>query len=168
MLEALCYPSDSATNAPYPFMDRWGDSWNVTAEMVILNQARSLGALSFLAAQTSLKTQPWKSVAGQINVPASVRTTTPITLSLTAPGIDLSSARITWETIGSEPCFGQTCTMLPKSTPMNVQAEALLPDGRRIFAKTTITTNNVTVTTPTVTVSATTTNAARIGLVPGT
>ena len=39
----LCFPSDCAATAPYPFYDRWGDSWNVNAEMVVLNQARSLG-----------------------------------------------------------------------------------------------------------------------------
>src|SRR5262249_8999991 len=29
-LKALCFPSDNASSAPYPFYDRWGDSWNVT------------------------------------------------------------------------------------------------------------------------------------------
>ena len=48
LLNALCFPSDSATTAPYPFYDRWGDSWNVMGEMVVLNQARSLATLSFL------------------------------------------------------------------------------------------------------------------------
>jgi len=32
---------------PYPFYVGGGDSWNVMGEMVILNQARSLAALSF-------------------------------------------------------------------------------------------------------------------------
>src|SRR5262249_31339069 len=27
-LEGLPFPSDGATTAPYPFYDRWGDSWN--------------------------------------------------------------------------------------------------------------------------------------------
>jgi hypothetical protein len=136
-LEALCYPSDSATTAPYPFYDRWGDSWNVNAEMVVLNQARSLGTLAFLAAQSSLKTQAWKSVPGQIVVPASdVPPGSPVTLKMQAPGLDLSSARITWETRDEEPSFGQTLTFSPKNNGVQwVEAEAQLPDGRRVFAK---------------------------------
>jgi len=53
-LEGLCFPSDDKSGvpyAPYPYYDRWGDSWNVNAEMVVLNQARGLGTLAFLAAQ---------------------------------------------------------------------------------------------------------------------
>jgi hypothetical protein len=143
MLENLCYPSDSATTAPYPFMDRWGDSWNVTAEMVILNQGRSLGALSFLAAQTGLKTQPWRSVAGTINVPTSVKVGVAAKLTMSAPGIDLSSARITWEPSTQQPSFGQSVTVTPTATgAMTVQSEAQMPDGRRIFAKATINVTN--------------------------
>ena len=66
-IEGLVYPPDSGGNQ-YPFYDRWGDSWNVQDEFVILNQARSLGNLTFLAAQTSLKNQSWKSVLGQITI----------------------------------------------------------------------------------------------------
>src|SRR5438067_10240093 len=31
-LGALCFPLDGASTAPYPFYDRWGDSFNVTTE----------------------------------------------------------------------------------------------------------------------------------------
>jgi hypothetical protein len=136
-LENLCFPTD-ATGTPgyYPFYDRWGDSWNVNAEMVVLNQARGLGTLAFLAAQTSLKTQPWRAVSGQINVPATpAQVGAPVTLSLSAPGIDLSKARITWEAPGQEPAFGTTFAFVPQGNgSQSVQAEAQLPDGRRIFA----------------------------------
>lgn len=40
-LAALCYPSDSATTAPVPFYDRWGDAFNTTTEFVVLDQARA-------------------------------------------------------------------------------------------------------------------------------
>jgi hypothetical protein len=43
-----------------PFTTRWGDSWNVNAEFVVLNSARSIGTLGFLAAQTGYKSQAWK------------------------------------------------------------------------------------------------------------
>jgi len=141
MLEPLCFPSDTASTAPYPFYDRWGDSWNVTAEMVILNQGRSLGTLAFMAAQTSLKTQWWRGVAGQITVPnAPIQLGKATVLSLQAPGFDLSSARITWESLNQEPAFGPTFNFLPISAgSIWVQAEALLPDGRRICAITNVT-----------------------------
>jgi hypothetical protein len=144
MLESLCFPSDSDTNAPYPFYDRWGDSWNVTSEFTIQNSARSLGTLAFLAAQTSLKTQPWHAVAGQVTVPTSVTPVgSPVTLSMQASGVDLSSARITWEARDQEPCFGQTFTFSPKNNGSQwVQAEAQLPDGRRVFAITNFTVNS--------------------------
>src|SRR4029077_12970695 len=54
-LGELCFPQDgNATLAPYPFYDRWGDSFNVTTEFVVLNQARSLAATAFLATLTSV------------------------------------------------------------------------------------------------------------------
>jgi hypothetical protein len=135
-LEELSFPSDGATTAPYPFYDRWGDSWNVTTEMVVLNQARGLGALSFLAAQTPLKTQPWQAVPAQITVPSGV---TPVgsnvTLSMQAPGLDLTTARITWEANGQQPTLGQSFTFAPGNNgPQWVEAEAQFSDGRRVFA----------------------------------
>lgn len=144
LLEALCYPSDSAATAPYPFYDRWGDSWNVSAEMVVLNQARGLGALAFLAAKTSLKSQSWQAVQGQIQLPSSVVPVgTNVTLSMSAPGIDLSGARITWEARDQEPAYGDSFTFAPVNNgPQWIEAEALLPDGRRIFATGTFTANS--------------------------
>jgi hypothetical protein len=142
-LTALTYPQDGGANQ-YPFYDRWGDSWNVTTEFVILNQARSLGSLAFLAAQTSLKTQPWKSVLGQIAVTPVDPTTGSVQFSLTAPGVDLTGAKIVWETRDADPIMGQTFTFTPKVNDNQwVEAEATLADGRRIFA-----TNSFTGTTP--------------------
>jgi hypothetical protein len=137
-LEGLCFPSDGATVAPYPFYDRWGDSWNVSSEMVVLNQARSIGSLAFLAARTAFKTQPWKAPANaQIIVPTgTVPVGQPVTLSLEVPGLDLSQARITWEARDQEPAFGSTFTFSPKNNGAQwIEAEAQMPDGRRAFAK---------------------------------
>ncbi|HEX4262927.1 MAG TPA: glycoside hydrolase family 9 protein [Verrucomicrobiae bacterium] len=145
-IEGLVYPLDSGATQ-YPFYDRWGDSWNVQNEFVILNQARSLGNLAFLAAQTSLKTQPWKSVLGQVTVTPVDPSSGAVQFSLSAPGVDLSSAKIVWETRDADPIMGQTFTFTPKVNDSQwVEAEATLPDGRRIFA-----TNNFVGTTPTVT-----------------
>ena len=145
-LVQLTYPQDGGANQ-YPFYDRWGDSWNVTAEFVILNQARSLGSLAFLASQTSLKSQPWKSVPGQITVKTVDASAGTVQFSLSASGLDLSGAKIVWETRDADPAMGQTFTFTPKINDTQwVEAEATLPDGRRVFAATTFA-----ATTPTVT-----------------
>src|SRR6185312_5189707 len=144
--EGLVFPPDSGNNQ-YPFYDRWGDSWNVQNEFVILNQARSLGNLAFLAAQTSLKTQPWKSVLGQITITPVDPSSGAVQFSLTAPGVDLTGAKIVWETRDADPIMGQTFTFTPKANDNQwVEAEATMPDGRRIFA-----TNSFTGTTPNIT-----------------
>lgn len=137
-LESLCFPSDGAATAPYPFYDRWGDSWNVNSEMVVLNQARSIGTLAFLAAQTSYKTQAWKAPANaRIVVPSgTVPVGAPVTVSLQVPGMDLSTARVTWEARDQEPSFGGTFTFSPQNNGTQwVEAEAQWPDGRRVFAR---------------------------------
>ncbi|HWD91980.1 MAG TPA: glycoside hydrolase family 9 protein [Verrucomicrobiae bacterium] len=145
-IEGLVYPQDSGTTQ-YPFYDRWGDSWNVQNEFVILNQARSLGNLAFLAAQTSLKNQAWKSVLGQITITPVDSASGAIKFSLSAPGVDLSSAKIVWETRDADPTMGQTFTFTPKVNDNQwVEAEATLPDGRRIFG-----TNSFVGSTPNVT-----------------
>src|SRR5260370_32468058 len=107
-LEELCFLQDGAST-PYAFYDRWGDSWKITAEMVILNSARSLASLSFLAAQTPLKTQPWTAVPGQITAPTGiVPVGSPVTLSLQANGVDLTGSHGVWEARDLRPPFGST------------------------------------------------------------
>lgn len=133
-IEALVYPADSGSGQ-VPFYDRWGDSWNVQDEFVILNQARSLSGLAWLAAQTSLKTQPWKAVPGQITI--TTLSNGNVQFSLSAPGVDLSSAKIVYETRDADPMMGQTMTFTPvMNNDQWVEAEATLPDGRRVFAAT--------------------------------
>jgi hypothetical protein len=146
-LEGLCFPSDAtatASQTTYPFYDRWGDSWNVSTEMVILNQARGIGTLGFLASQTAAASQAWKSVPGQIVAPANVVPVgSPVTVSLQVPGIDLSGARIVWEARDQEPVFGSTFTFVPVNNGTQwVEAEAQWPDGRRVFASTTFSANS--------------------------
>jgi len=135
-LTALTFPSDNAAYAPHPFYDRWADSWNVSTEYVTFLQARSLATYGFLAAQTSLKTQAWRSAQAQIVIPPGTLSG-PITFSLQAEGLDLSDARIVWETRDGEPYLGKTYTFTPKNNGRQwIEAEAQLPDGRRVFAAT--------------------------------
>jgi len=132
-LDKLSFPSDSTQDSPYPFYDRWGDGFNLTQEFVIVNQARALAYCAWLMARTSLKDQPWKAARAQIRgLPSSAKSRA--TLSLTAEGLDLTSARIVWEADGQEPAFGPTFGLTPgNGQPRWVEAEAQLPDGRRVF-----------------------------------
>jgi hypothetical protein len=135
ILEDLCFPSDGV-NPPYPMYDRWGDAWNVSTEMVVLNQARGLGTLAFLAAQTSDKSQHWKAPNARIVLSTTKATVgKPVEVSLKVSGMSLEDARITWEGSCPNPDYGPTYTFTPtNSGPQWVEAEAQWPDGRRAFA----------------------------------
>jgi len=124
-LGELTYPSDAAESAPYPLYDRWGDSFNLTTEFVILHQARGLAYTAWLMAQTNLKTQKWKSASAQINQTVNG-------FELASPELNLDSARIVWEAADSEPAFGNK-TFPQKQGRKWIEAEAQLPDGRRVF-----------------------------------
>jgi Glycosyl hydrolase family 9/Cellulase N-terminal ig-like domain len=143
-LGALSFPADDDPLAPYPFYDRWGDSFNLSTEFVISNQARGLAYLAWLMAQTPLKTQPWKNVAAQINpLPANAPKNQKVTCEISAPGLDLSQAQIVWEAQDQEPAFGKQFNLTPaRNGPNWIEAEALLPDGRRVFAVTNLTVKN--------------------------
>ena len=137
-LTAMVYPSDTATTAPFPFYDRWGDVFNVSTEFVVLDQARSLGSLAFLATLTPLKSQAWTS--GQVNiiVPKVVPPGTSVNVTLQAPGLNLDNARITWEARDHEPAFGRGFTLTPKNNGEHwIEVEVQWPDGRRVSAATT-------------------------------
>jgi hypothetical protein len=142
-LAALCYPSDAATTAPVPFYDRWGDAFNTTTEFVVLDQARGLGVVAYLAALTSMKTQTWTSGAAQISAPTGVVPVgQPVTMSLQS-GLNLNGARIVWEGRDQEPAYGSTFTFTPQNNGTQwVEAEAQWPDGRRVFATANFTANS--------------------------
>ncbi|PWU16241.1 MAG: hypothetical protein C5B50_13945 [Verrucomicrobia bacterium] len=144
-LSELTFPSDNATTAPYPYYDRWADSWNVSDEMVVLNQGRSIGTLAFLAAQGPYKTQAWTAPASAlVTVPtAVVPVGSNVTVSFQVPGMDLTSARVTWEARDQTPAYGLTFTFAPQNMGVQwVAAEAQWPDGRRAFAKASFTANS--------------------------
>ena len=137
-LGALTFPSDGAASAPYPFYDRWGDSYNTMTEFISVNQARSLASLAFWAAKTPAASQNWRAANATIIVPKSyVVVNTPVAVTLQAPAIDLSAARIVWEASGQEPSIGSGTqwTFTPTTIGSQwVEAEAALPDGRRVVA----------------------------------
>jgi len=140
-LGELSFPADGDAVAPYPFYDRWGDSFNLSQEFVIVNQARALAYLSWLMAQTPLKNQPWQSGTAQvIGLPAVLSCQRAVQVRLSAPGFDLDKARIVWEAKDQEPCVGQSFSFTPQSPgPQWLEAEAQMPDGRRLFVQTNFT-----------------------------
>lgn len=135
-LPQLSYPTDAGPNAPYALYDEWTDMINTMTEFVVMDQARSLASLAFWMAEGSKKTQPWKPVMGQIaGLGSPIQADAPATLSMTAPGIDLSEAQVVWEIRFQEPMIGNPVTFKPKFSGDHwIEAEALLPDGRRIVA----------------------------------
>jgi hypothetical protein len=133
-LGELSFPSDGAQD-PYPFYDRWADSFNLCQEFVVPIQARSLGYLSWLMAQSTLKTQIWSSASSQIVIQASGSNN--YTATLSAPGFDLHDSRIVWEAANHPPAIGKAFTLHPlKLGSTWIEAECQMPDGRRFFALT--------------------------------
>ena len=59
-LGALTFPQDGEKEGPYPFYDRWGDSFNLATEFTIPIQGRGMATLAWLMARSPLKTQPWR------------------------------------------------------------------------------------------------------------
>jgi hypothetical protein len=145
-LSGLVYPSDYIDTAPYPYYDRSCDDWNVSTEGSTTDTARSFAATAWLAAQTSLAAQPWRSTKATIIAPTSVRLPSqPLTVTLNVANPDLSAARIIWEAQSQEPSFGganYTFTPGPQTGVYWIEAEVQWPDGRRAFA-----TNFVTIST---------------------
>ena len=139
-LRSLVYPIDDTTSNMYAPYDKWTDTFNTSTEMVNPQQGHALAAMAWFMAQTPLKSQAWKSAAGTITgLPSSIPAQEEITATLSAPGVDLSNAMIMWEARDQEPTPADRFTFACKNTgPQWVEAEALLPDGRRVFATTTI------------------------------
>jgi hypothetical protein len=134
----LSFPTDGEGQPSYPFYDRWGDTFNLSQEFVIVNQARALAYQAWLMAGTSLRTQQWKSAVGRIRtLPTKVlaRQFVSAALDVDVDGMDINSARVVWEAAGQEPVLGSAFSFVPrKDEPQWIEAEAQWPDGRRVFA----------------------------------
>ncbi len=138
-LSSVSYPLDDSPSQPYAYYDRWADTFNVSTEFVISQTAKTIPAAAMLMAMSPVKTQTWNSATAQIvNLPASTNSSQPVTAGLTS-AVDLSKARIVWESGNNiarqEPFLGTNYTFIPGTAgPQWVEAEAQLPDGRRMVA----------------------------------
>ena len=133
-LGQLSWPPDGGKDA-YALYDRWGDSFNTTVEFVNVNQARGMAASALLMAMGP--DQPWKPVSATIEgLPKNPQPGSSATLKIQSP-VDLSKARIIWEATGHEIFEGPEFVFNPKAPgDFRIEADALLPDGRRVFAAT--------------------------------
>jgi hypothetical protein len=137
-LGALVFPSDGGPN-PHPFYDRWGDTYNTMTEFVISQQARMLANAAIWAAKTPASQQAWTVPAATLEGPQGyLPAGEPVTFTLEAAGLDLSQARVIWESTDLDPWTGGTeRTFIGLSVGAQwVEAEAVLPDGRRVSAMT--------------------------------
>jgi hypothetical protein len=135
-LGALSFPLDGDARAPYPIYDRWADTFNLSTEFVILNQARGLAAAAFLLAQTPLKSQPWKPVTPLI-VPTENAGQSPQEFKLRNGISEFPAGRIIWEASGEEPSATRTFIPRgPQSALSWIEAEAVLPNGWLVFGQT--------------------------------
>lgn len=138
-LGTITFPPDGAKDDPYPFYDRWGDSFNVTTEFVIGNQGRGLAALAFLMAQTPAAKQAWKaaSAVSITGLPPQLPARGETVLSVRGSALELDKARILWEARDHEPAFGRSFKLAPRAAgDCWVEVEVEWPDGRRAFAVT--------------------------------
>jgi Glycosyl hydrolase family 9/Cellulase N-terminal ig-like domain len=136
-LGGLTFPGDGFSTAKYPFYDRWADTYNTSTEFVVANQARSLACAAAMAGRAGLASQAWQTPSASITLPADyVVAEQPLTVEITSPGLDFSTARVTWEVGDQEPVIGtKTYTFTPHNvTRQWIEAEAVFPDGRRVCA----------------------------------
>jgi hypothetical protein len=140
-LGTLSFPPDGAQDQPYPFYDRWGDSFNVTTEFVVVNQARGLAGLAALMAQTSIKNQPWRCSAGMTitGLPKQAVVGQEFVVQARDPDLDLGKAQVVWEARDQDPAIGGTFKVTPTTAgDCWLEAEAQCVDGRRAFAATNV------------------------------
>jgi hypothetical protein len=102
-------------------------------EALSVNIARGLAAAAWLMARTPLAGQPWKGAGATLDVERGPAGTGVEAVRLSSPGLDLSDAIVAWETDANPVRLGAArASVSPRASW--VEAEALLPDGRRVFA----------------------------------
>ena len=133
----LSYPPDDMSKEDhYPMYDRWADVYHLGTEATTAGQARSLATLAWLMGRTPLKNQTWTGAKGKIGgVPTEVKAGQQVTADLKVEGLDPGGAIIVWEASGQEPrVAGRYSFTIDRAGSQWIEAEALWPDGRRVFA----------------------------------
>jgi hypothetical protein len=130
-LNGFWFPANGWGTNSFGLYDRWADTYNLKTEFVSFQSARALGVAALLAAQTSLKTQPWRSTSVSVSLPnqTAVLNTTVVP---TVVGFDVSDAQVVFQLQAHEPSFGSITPT--KVGDFKLEMEAVKPDGRRVFA----------------------------------
>lgn len=150
-LQPLFYPPAlDAGDTNYPLYDRWADTKIDSGEYVSVYGARSLATMAWLAAQSPTNqtaNNPWSeaqitNAAGSIlGSFATLALNSQQTVQLSS-SLPLTDATIVWDAPGSQQpvLLGPTSyTYVPNQLGFfSLQAEAALPDGRRVFASTNV------------------------------
>jgi hypothetical protein len=144
-LQSYSFPAFAIGTNAFPLYDRWADTYNVVIEFVHLQMARSLAAAGALASVSPLTNQVWQRASASIVFPNGLPAFSKKGLAQLSTTADLANAQIVWDPgsapwnfLGQNPAFGTNFTFIPAGVGdgRTLQAEALLPDGRRIFAST--------------------------------
>lgn len=131
-----CTGSDS-----FALYDRWGDYHNVNRELTSFRIANALGAAAYIHSLSGAASPAWNSSPGYFTFPSGTPTTnvpTVVRLETTDSSVNLDQAQITWDVeLQDQPAFGRTFTMNSRTNIGDtlVEAEAVLPDGRRVFGR---------------------------------
>jgi len=149
--EQMSYPSDSAASSPFSYYDRWSDTFNVTTEWVVSQAAKSMAVAAYMAALKSQHTQAWVSVPATISLSSNtvILGTTETAIATNIYGIPMDGALTVWEVDGEPTTLSSVRTLRPVTAGTHrIETESLLPDGRRLFARTSFTavdvvTNNI-------------------------
>jgi len=144
-MDPLCFPPIDRGSNFFALYDRWSEVHNVNTEFVHPQTAMAFIAAGYLVTSPSLKTQVWQRASGSIVFPNGVPTFGSRCVAQLTSTQDLSQAQIVWDPspaawdfLGQNPAFGTNFTFIPASVgdQRTLQAEAVLPDGRRIFVVT--------------------------------
>ncbi|MGI8967279.1 MAG: hypothetical protein ACR2H1_14500, partial [Limisphaerales bacterium] len=131
------FPANGQSGAPlYALYDRWADAFNVNTEFVHPQIGRGLAGAALLSTLTTLTNQAWSSAVATIQFPNGPPTLNSPTLAQLNSTLDLTGATVVWEVKGQEPALGfSNITFTPNVIGETwIEAEANLPDGRRVYA----------------------------------
>ncbi len=139
--ENISYPSDSSANNTYAYYDRWEDTFNTTTEWVVSQGARIFAVYAYIAALNGQTNQAWNSQTANILLSTNVVVIGSTgTAAFTNTGaVPMADALVTWEVHGENTTLQRNSSRVLQPTTAGthwIEAEAQLPDGRRLFAST--------------------------------
>lgn len=137
-LSRLNYPPDGVLSpGRYPLYERFTDIFNTVTEATIIEQGAGVAVTAALLALQGGTSTPGHSLAATLSgAPTPWSVGSPATFHLEAPGLDLSGLPVTWEWSDTWQVGGSALPLTrPSSASFRLQAEAILPDGRRVHAR---------------------------------